>query len=527
MKKIIFPVILLSFAFNISAQDFIDNALLFSRTRPAGSARIQAIGGAQISLGGDFSSGLSNPAGLGMYNRSEFTISPGLNFQSNTSLYGGVTTDDSKITFNIPGLSFAYHHESENETGFLGGTFGVSMTRINDLNRNFTYRGTNNENSLIDYFINNANGVSPDEMLWIGDDPGSYFFTLTGLAYNTYLIEDDPIGSSTYNSVLSTYPYPPGPGNPREIRTIDQMEMSRARGAQNQWTFSYGANFDDKLFLGAGLGVVSLRYKVQQNFVESNFRYELEDPGSDPGYQFYDPIDYYETEEDYDIRGSGYNFTIGAIYRPIKFLQVGASVVTPTVYNIVDNYTARIDSYWKIYDDPANPQYPPEEHMWEEFGQPLISEYTLRTPMKVSGGATFISKFGFITADVEFVNYSKAKYTSQFSDDFSFENDGIKGEYSPVVNYRAGAEYRYEQYRLRAGYSFMADPYRNDSDANQSIHSFSGGVGYRGSTFFIDAAAVFMNTERNRSPYFVDGVDPIAFQKFRNTNYIVTVGFTF
>jgi hypothetical protein len=524
MKKIIFLGILLSFAFNISAQDFIDNALLFSRTRPAGSARIQAIGGAQISLGGDFSSGLSNPAGLGMYNRSEFTISPGLNFQSNTSQYRGVTTDDSKTTFNIPGLSFAYHHESGSETGFISGTFGVSMTRINDLNRNFTYRGTNNEHSLIDYFINDAYGRSPESMLWDSNGPGNNFFTLTGLAYNNYLIEDVPTGSSTYNSVLS--PWPAEPGFSGERRTIDQMEISRARGAQNQWTFSYGANFNDKLFLGAGLGVVSLRYKVQQKFNESNFRYELIDPSDDPDYETYDPIDFYETDEEYDIRGSGYNFTVGAIVRPVNFLQVGASIVTPTVYNIVDNYTARIDSYWNIYDN-GSIRYPEDAYQYEEFGEPLISEYTLRTPMKVSGGATYITKFGFLTADIEFVNYSKAKYTSQLSDDFSSENDGIKGQYVSVMNYRAGAEYRYEKYRVRAGYNFMADPYRGDDRADQSIHSFSGGVGYRGSNFFIDATAVFMNTERNRSPYFVDGVDPVAFQKFRNTNYIVTVGFTF
>jgi hypothetical protein len=516
MKKIIFLGIALSVAFSVSAQDFIDNALLFSRTRPAGSARMQAIGGAQISLGGDFSSGLSNPAGLGMYNRSEFTITPGLTFQSNTSEYRGVTTDDSKTTFNIPGLSFAYHHESGNEDGFISGTFGVSMTRVNDLNRNFTYRGTNNEHSIIDYFVNDAFGRDPESMLWDSNGPGNNFFTLTGLAYNNYLIEDVPAGSSTYNSVLS--PLPAEPGFPAEVRTVAQQEISKARGAQNQWSFSYGANFNDKFFLGAGLGMVSLRYKVQQYFRESDFDFS-EDPN-------YDPIEYFETNEEYDIRGSGYNFTVGAIVRPVNFLQVGASIVTPTVYNIVDNYTARIDSRWNIYDNGSD-SYPTQPDVYEEFGEPLISEYTLRTPMKVSGGATFISEFGFITADVEFVNYSKAKYTSQISDDFSYENDGIKGQYTPVINYRAGAEYRHEQYRVRAGYSFQADPYRDDDQANQSIHSFSGGVGYRGTSFFVDATAVFSNTERNRSPYFVDGVDPVAFQKFRNTNYIVTFGFIF
>ncbi len=75
MKKILFIAITLPFAYLLPAQDFVDNALLFSRTQPGGSARIQALGGTQISLGGDYSSALSNPAGLGMYNKSEVTFS--------------------------------------------------------------------------------------------------------------------------------------------------------------------------------------------------------------------------------------------------------------------------------------------------------------------------------------------------------------------------------------------------------------------------------------------------------------------
>src|SRR5689334_11005278 len=93
MKKIIFIVTIMSFGLNGFAQDFIDNALLFSRTRPGGSARIQALGGAQTSLGGDYSSGFSNPAGLGMFNRSEFTITPSVNFSKISSNYIPSTTD--------------------------------------------------------------------------------------------------------------------------------------------------------------------------------------------------------------------------------------------------------------------------------------------------------------------------------------------------------------------------------------------------------------------------------------------------
>jgi hypothetical protein len=517
MKRIILLGLLCTLGNIAFAQDFVDNALLFSRTRPNGSARIQAIGGAQISLGGDFSAALSNPAGLGMYNRSEFTITPGFNFQRNESAYFGTTTEDDKNVFNIPGLSFVYRHETGKESGFLGGSFGITMTRINDLHRNFRYTGSNSNNSLIDYFLDDATsgGYTEESLLF----PGSDFFTLTGLAFNTYLITDEPQGSSDFVSVLT--PLPAENGLPAEVRTVRQQEISEARGAQNQWSFSYGANFSDKFFLGASLGLISLRQRVEQKFSERDYQFSLDET--------YDPLEWFETNEQYDIRGSGYNFTIGAIMRPVDFLQVGASLVTPTYYNIVDNYTARIDTEWNTFNVEGEFArfYPTQRNVYEEFGEQVISEYTLRTPMRISAGTTFISKLGFITADVEFVNYAKSKYTSQISQDFTSENNAIKGEYVSVVNYRGGAEYRHKNYRVRAGYSYQADPYRDNTGADQSIKTVSGGVGYRAKSFFIDLAAIFSSTERARSPYFVNGADPVAFQKFRNSNYIMTLGFTF
>jgi hypothetical protein len=504
------------------AQDFIDNALLFSRSRQNGSARIQALGGTQVSLGGDYSSALSNPAGLGMYNRSEFTFSPGVTTNKFSSTYLGENTDASKSGFNIPGLSLVYHHETGREKGFLGGSFGLSMTRTNDFNRKFRYTGTNNENSLIDYFIDDAYGLDPESMLWRqGQRPGDNFFSLTGLAFNTYLIEDfvNDQGDFEYRSVLSPLPAE-GPGLPEEIRTIDQEEISESKGSQYQWSISYGANFGDKFFLGAGIGITSIKYKVSQIFNESNFRYSIDTD--------YNPIDNFQTNENYDIRGSGVNFTIGGIFRPVDFLQVGASLVTPTFYKITDTYTARIESLWNYYGDPDEPSFPPQSDVSEHFeDMPLISEYNLSTPMRFTTGATFISKFGFISGDVEFVNYSKAKYDSDIDENFNVENDGVKAEYQSVVNYRIGAEYRYQIFRVRAGYNYMADPYRSSGGVDRSIQSFSGGLGIRTKKFFADLGAVFSSTESRRSPYSSSFGTPIAFQDLKTTNYVLTFGFTF
>src|SRR5258706_3187514 len=138
-------------SFTTEAQTYAESAILFSRIRPGGSARIQAMGGTQVSLGGDYSSGYSNPAGLGMYNRSEITLTSGYNSAYTSSDYLGSSTGSTQSKVIVPGVSFVFHSD-KNNGALLGGTFGITFNRINDFNRTFEYGGTNSQNSIIDYF---------------------------------------------------------------------------------------------------------------------------------------------------------------------------------------------------------------------------------------------------------------------------------------------------------------------------------------------------------------------------------------
>jgi hypothetical protein len=496
MKKLISIVTIMFCAVCAYSQDFIDNALLFSRVKPAGSARIQAMGGAQTALGGDYSSALSNPAGLGMFNRSEFTITPAITSIGATSSYFGEETKDSRQLFNLPGLSLVINTPSGNDKGFLGGSFGISLTRINDLNLNYTFSGVNDQNSIIDYFISDAYGRDPEDLL-----NGQDFYSLTGLAYNNYLIEDfDDNGTFVYDSRLA-------------FASSRQTEVAERKGAQYQWSIAYGANFSDKFFAGATLGIATLRYKLRLAYRESELGYPegAETPASE-----------FSTSEDYDIKGAGVNFALGTIYRPVDFLQFGLSFTTPTWYSLSDTYTATAQSEWNNY------QYYPDTQLNSVsvgFDQPLVSQYNFTSPMKLNMGVAFLSKFGLVSADVERVNYSRAKYKSSIDDDFDFENQGIRGEYGATTNYRLGAEYRLKSYRVRAGYSHQGDPIKEGAD--RSLNSFSGGLGYRARKFYIDFAAVYSTTEGNRIPYFVSGTSPVANQKFTYANYLLTVGFPF
>jgi hypothetical protein len=374
----------------------------------------------------------------------------------------------------------------------------------------------NDKNSIIDFFLQDATGYNPDSFLTNGDN----FNTPTGLAYNNYLIEDstflNPNASRLeYLSVMGIYP-----NNSQDIREAYQVEDVKTTGAQNQWSFSYGANLSDKIFLGAGVGFTSLRFQTKKTFRESEYYFAL-----DPSFN---PLDHLVLEEELRISGSGINGTLGMIFRPIDIVQIGVSYNTPTIFKLTDSYRATLSTKWNNFDYFGNGD---NLNDVREQSDELLTEYDLKTPSHLNiGGTIFIQKYGFISADVEMVNYSGAKYSSNISGiSFSSDNDRIKSLYQPTVNYRVGGEYRFSNYRARAGFSYMPDPFRSEQNGiNRKITTLSGGLGYRAEKFYLDFALVLTQGNTSYRPYRVNSdYSPLVTLKNKNTLAVVTLGFPF
>ena len=512
--------ILVSASLSGWAQGFVENALLFSRTKPGGTARIQAMGGAQIALGGDFSSALSNPAGLGMYNRSEITFSPAFNTYSSDAEHLGTKSSDSKNVFNIPGFSVVFNTQKE-KNGFKGGSFGIGMTRINDFNTTFQYSGTDDVSSIVDYFKERATGYSIDELPSPYEDtPLLNFDVPEGLAYLNYLItpfNEDPNNPTpllpddyiNYFSDLDTL----WNNGVEEIRTLNRSQNVNIKGAQYQWSLAYGGNFNDRLFFGASVGITTLRYTYASSYIESDFSFS-QSPG-------YDPLNSLDLHEEIVIDGSGVNLTVGLIYRPVNVMQVGVSVVTPTYYNLSDSYGARLQTDWN-----ASVSYGDQD----EASEPIIADYNFTTPFKFSSGVTFfLGKSGFITGDVEFINYNQAKYESDTPGvSFNPENDDIKFYYTNVVNYRVGAEFRYDIFRFRGGYAIQNNPYKETFDVDAKITTISAGAGIRLNKFSLDAAWLTNKNNSSYSQYVLqNGTGPVASLENKMSSVMLTFGFNF
>jgi hypothetical protein len=493
-------------------QSTAETALLFSRTTPGGSARVLGMGGTQVSLGGDFSSAGSNPAGLGMFNRSEFSITPSYSWSTTQSEYFENKTDELKTRLSIPSLSYVLHRDNDGET-WLGGTFAITLNRLNDFNSTMRYEGTNPYNSIADYFTGDSYGIDPN------DFEDEYYNTLNRLAYDTYLIDADPSNNSYWSHVgIITQPNNLPPDLPRSLQT----ETIKTTGAQNQWSLSYGANFSDRFFFGAALHIRTLRYRSQKTYTESDYYFE-----SDPDF---DPLDNFILEEDLRIVGSGFTGTFGAIVRPVDGLQIGVSLNTPTSYLLHDTYNAKAAADWDNFRYYTNGTLI-LNGVYDAQLDEIVSDYKLKTPGRISvGGTFFFKKAGFVSADLDFIDYSNAKYNSQTDGvNYDEDNNQISSLYKAGINARLGGEYRLKDFRFRTGFGFQNDPFvEKQNGVSREIVNYALGFGYRTSRFYIDAALSYALGNNSYRPYNVTGSrSPLVSVKNSPSSFSFTLGFPF
>jgi hypothetical protein len=513
-----FRVILLGGIFlcswsEIMAQSTAETALLFSRVSNGGSARVMGMGGASVSLGGDFTAASANPAGLAMFNRSEFTFSPNYSWVNSNATYFDTKTSSNRSHLAIPALSFAFQNP-KNQGGWISSTFAISLTRLNDFHSNLDYEGRNVHNAIGDYFANDSYGIDPNTFTSADN-------SLNRLAYDNYLI--DPY----YDANNNEYYYGSAAGinidNPNDVPHSTQRETKATVGAQNQWSASYSANIDDKFFFGASLHLRSIRFESKSSYTESGFTF----PGAGSGY---DPINTVLLEEKLKITGSGFSATLGAIVRPIDGLQVGAAINTPTVYTMSDVYSGRIATAWNNFPYDTGTEII-ELTNYDHSTDDVLSDYKLKTPGRLSLGASyFFNKKGFISGDIEFVNFAGAKYTSK-TEGLSYNSDNvrIKSIYRGVPSFRLGGEYRLNEYRFRGGIAGQSDPFAAPQNGvHRSVATFSCGAGIRKESFSVDVALNYATGKNSYRPYSVPGdFSPLVKYKTGTTNFMVTVGLPF
>ncbi|GAB4246876.1 MAG: TonB-dependent receptor [Ekhidna sp.] len=511
MKKPLFIVISLCISVVSKAQfGYYEDALRFSSGNYSlgSTARMQGIGGAQVSLGGDLSSAVSNPAGLGFFNNSVFVVSPSLGFSTINSDYGlqfgsefdlvsSAETFRNDFNFANVGVVLNFDKGRFTEDKFKGGAFAISLNRSNGFRMDRSYEGANDYNSLADALAIQAGTIGSDDL---GE--------LAYAAYDQYLIS--PIiengNIQRYEADFDGFPI--------------QSENIRERGSHYQMNFAWGGNYDDRLYFGGGMGLQFLNYRSERTYEEFDFVVFDGDGnviGDDTrlnGFTLYD---------EFDVRGAGVNFNAGLIARPVDFMTVGVSYTSPSFYSFDEESYLDLDADWKADAFFADTVEIGDIPFYES---PLfINSYTFRSPSKVALGTSFfIGKSGFLSGDAEFINYANGTFNSR---DFSAQEDNqvIRDIYQSVMNIRVGGEYRFDSFRLRAGYAIFPSPYKDTNLNEQTNITF--GVGYRTPDYFLDLAIVNSESTIGYQPYEIVDAQPLVNSEIRTTNVTFTFGLNF
>ncbi len=491
MKKIIVALAFIFLAFpGIFAQN-VDDALRYSQIFYNGTSRFMSMGGAFTALGGDMSTLTQNPAGLGVFRSSEISLTPQLFHIKNDADFNG-STSDYLYNFNLGQAGIVSKLISTSkETGLISLNFGYSFNKTSNLNSTIRIQGISNKSSMADYWADNSEGT------FYGDLNGA-----EGIAYDAWII-DTITGSNarSYGTVFNNYG-----DNLTSVYGQNIRRLITNKGYTGEHAISIGGNISNKIFFGATLGINRLNYTGHYEHLEKA-DYEM-----DSGFNNFTYTEHFENT------GTGINFKIGAIVKPVESLRIGFAFHSPTVY--------KIDEY---YYDNINSRFDGNE-TYEVKNDPMRYNYSLSTPFRVLGGlAVQIKKSALVSADLEYIDYSTARFSETGDDyDYSEKNLAIKNTLKPTINLRLGGEYRFNKMYVRGGYGNYGKVFKK-GEINEDLHhtSISFGLGFREQNFNFDLGYVNLRNSQEYILYNTFTESPAANLNIMRNIFTITMGYKF
>lgn len=451
------------FSLPVAAQETYENANLTS-TDLNGTARYVGMGGAMEALGADVSTIGSNPAGIGLFRRSQLSVSGGLLMQSNGKEYG----DGKKTNASFDQIGFVYTTRASRGSNL---NFGFNYTK----GKNFDFllnasgklgNGSQNNQSYLKYVLGSENyggfDVRKKDDAYIGfASPQANFVSWTWnqldyLYFNTLL--PDATTAGKFNNYLA------------DSYTFDKAST----GYVGNYDFNISGSIQDQFYLGLTFGLKDVHYDS-----ESRYNERLSNGVGDVSVL--------------DIRritGTGFDITAGIIVRPIASspFRIGAYVKTPTWYDLTTSNVTRIDKNTNTGG----------KNDWGKV--PNSYDYKLWTPWKfgLSLGHT-VGNYLALGLTYEFEDHSTldsrindggyyndyyGTYYETSSADKSM-NKHTKQALKGVSTLKMGAEYKpTSNLALRLGYNYISPKYNKDAQKDPTI--VSPGSAYSSSTDFVN-----------------------------------------
>lgn len=488
------------------------DALRYSWTTTNGTARNQAIGGAGASLGGEFSTLFINPAGLGFYKTDEFVITPYFHFQDNKSLYKNLKSSSASNAINIGASGFIFSFPNYNNTHVKNFTLGLGINKIADFSNNLYYKGINIKSSYSEKYLEeliNNNVTDPNKA-------ATDFPFGASLALNTYLIDTIRAADGSVSGYKSLAPVSTG---------LIQEQKLITSGGITDLAIGGAINLIDKLFIGGTINVPIVNYKRNATFKET-----------DATTNTHNNFNYFEVNEDLQTTGYGLSGKFGIIYKPIEYLRLGLSIHSPVLYELTDIYSSNIATDLEGYGGIGIKHQQSGDLTNNLPGQ---IKYSISTPWHVLGSASYVfrevanvmKQRAFLTADIEYVDYSSASFKPFDGNDqrtktyFNKVNGVVKQQYGGSFSFRLGGELKFNKIMYRLGGAYYSNPYKKESADHFKV---SGGLGYRDKGIFIDLTYVYSQFNDVNYPYRLqDKASEAAIVRKTGGNILATIGFKF
>ncbi len=485
--------------------------LKYAQARPYATARASACGSAMGALGGDFTAIGINPAGIGLYRKADFYLTLTTHIDQQESTLRGasnLTYSREEISTTLSGIGVIATREPM-ASRWRNVNFSLNISQTADFDKSYFFKGRS-EGSITDRFLELA--LDPDQTGLIGLDPDHLDDFEAGLAYETGAIFDpktDPQHFIYTTDLLNKKAY-----------LLPKEQLLKTSGGLFDFSLGVGANYDEKLAIGISLHIPFGEFQSVSKYNE----YEAVANEVLP-FKNLEFNQYLKTS----LTGVAANF--GIIVKPVASWRIGLSWKTPSYFWMKDEFNTSLTySFNNGIQDTTITAYSPDGNF----------NYRLKLPSRTVFSLAYIGRFGFISADVDFMNIRNAKYNltaeSDSSDDYDnqeFVNADIKKQYKKAIQYRLGGEFAFSYIRLRAGLEIVQQTFSN---SDRFDGGYSLGFGYRGNKVYLDFAYKQLSSEQAHIPYLtgnsdfdgngsIDAPTPLVDQKSMLQLVQLTIGF--
>ncbi len=449
----------------------VDDALTYTQRTPGASPFMVGLSGAGIGGIANWGAVLANPAGLGYIGQSQ--VQGGLSMLSAldeaTYTVGDYSQFQEARESSTRLSDAAYIYRFPTVRGSMVAAIGYNRTHAFD--RTLSYQGVNHLNSITDYFMPLPGEFEIERLAGEDGIPGTaddefditFFRPISYIAFQTYAIDFD---RRLYDSGERV------PFVPAVLRLpVSQSGKVFEEGGSGELNIAGAVEAAQDVMVGLSANISFSNYGFQRVFEEVDDR-QLND-GSDGTIDF----DFLRFVQHLDAELTGINLRGGLSTRVTPFLRLGFVLETPTVYDVKENYSTRLETGFDNGDFFTYGGQPGDEGTG-------AFEYRIATPWRMGVGGVIRTGSVYLALDAERVDWTQMRMRSDtdqtYFDDLNLE---IRETLQPVWNVRLGAEFKKGPVAVRGGIATYPDA-RKQSEVDRTRQFVSAGLSYHLSAAF-------------------------------------------